>query len=374
MSSGAHERPFAEETTALDNRSMALSDRLRAAAGSVPGVALVVVGRDGQRAQASAGYADLASGTPMAPDVAIPWFSMTKLATATAVMNLADRGRLDLDEPVFPRVPAMRWLRPSAAARTITPRHLLQHSAGLANPMPITWIHPADEPGPPSEALLDRLLAAHPRLRFAPGDRASYSNLGPLILGATIAAVTGQTFASAMADAVLNPLAMSATGFGYRPGVKTATGYHPRYSPMRLLLPRWVTGPSRGRWISFRPFLVDGAAYGGLVGTLTDAARFLRMHLRGGELGGTRVLAAESAAAMRRINKPGRRADLGLGWLVPSANRHTDPPFVEHLGGGAGFYNLMRIYPTLDIGVVVMGNATKYNLDAAAGLALEYAR
>jgi CubicO group peptidase (beta-lactamase class C family) len=355
-------------------RPMTLSDRLRASAGSVPGVALVVVGPEGQQAQASAGYADLASGTPMAPNVAIPWFSMTKLATATTAMNLAERGLLDLDEPVFPHVPAMRWLRPCGAARTVTVRHLLQHSAGLANPMPITWIHAADEPGPPSEALLDRLLAAHPRLRFTPGERARYSNLGPLILGATIAAVTGQTFESAVADAVLGPLAMSATGFGYRAGVKAATGYHPRYSPVRLLLPQWVTGPSRGRWTSFRPFLVDGGAYGGLVGTLTDAARFLRMHLRDGELCGTRVLAAESAAAMRRITMPGRRADLGLGWLVPAANRNANPPFVEHRGGGAGFFSLMRIYSTLNVGVVVMGNATKYNLDAAASLALEYRR
>ena len=62
-----------------------------------------------------------------------------------------------------------------------------------------------------------------------------------------------------------------------------------------------------------------------------------------------------------------RRYDFGLGWFTPSAARHTQPPFVEHLGGGAGFFNVMRLYPSLGIGVVVMGNATTYDIDAVAG-------
>jgi CubicO group peptidase (beta-lactamase class C family) len=117
---------------------------------------------------------------------------------------------------------------------------------------------------------------------------------------------------------------------------------------------------------------VDGAAYGGLVGTAEDAARFLRMHLRQGELDGTRVISADGAAEMRRIDLPGRRFDLGLGWFVPANQRNADPPFVEHLGGGAGFFNVMRMYPSLGLGAVVMGNATKYDIDAVATLALAF--
>ena len=51
--------------------------------------------------------------------------------------------------------------------------------------------------------------------------------------------------------------------------------------------------------------------------------------------------------------------------------RGADPPFVEHLGGGAGFFNVVRMYPSLGIGAVVMGNATSYNIDAVANLAAE---
>jgi CubicO group peptidase (beta-lactamase class C family) len=142
---------------------------------------------------------------------------------------------------------------------------------------------------------------------------------------------------------------------------------------MRLLLPRWVAGEPSGRWTGFRRFLLDGAAYGGLVGTPEDAARFLQMHLRGGELDGTRVISEEAAAEMRRIAIRGKRFDLGLGWFVPTDQRSSEPPFVEHLGAGAGFFNVMRMYPAAGVGAVVMGNSTKYDIDGVARLALDFA-
>ncbi len=58
--------------------------------------------------------------------------------------------------------------------------------------------------------------------------------------------------------------------------------------------------------------------------------------------------------------------------MQPAALPRTrpDPPFVEHLGGGAGFFNLIRIYPTQAAGIAIMGNATKYDINAIASLAL----
>jgi hypothetical protein len=100
-----------------------------------------------------------------------------------------------------------------------------------------------------------------------------------------------------------------------------------------------VIGRPVARWVALRPFLLDGQAYSGLVGSLEDAARFLRMHVCDGALDGTRVLAAESATRMRQIIVGGRRRDLGLGWFRPASHRTDDPPFVEHLGGGAGELN-----------------------------------
>jgi len=350
-----------------------LAGRLRAQAGrAVPGIAAAIVGPGGVLDAAACGDADLAAGRPASADMVCPWFSMTKMVTATMAMRLADHGLLDLDRPVAPLVPELAVMEPRRYRERITPRHLLAHSSGIANPVPVRWIHPADRPGPDQAALLRRLLARHHRLRFEPGARSSYSNLGTLVLGQALSAAAGRPYADLVRGEILGPLGMGMTGFAYSPEMEAqaATGYHPRRSPMRLLLPRWVIGEPAGRWVSFHRFLLDGAAYGGLVGPVRDAARFLRMHLRDGELDGTRILSPGAAASMRRITTPGRRYDLGLGWFRPAGARGADPPFVEHLGGGAGFFNVIRIYPTREVGIAVMGNATRYDIDAVARLAL----
>jgi CubicO group peptidase (beta-lactamase class C family) len=347
--------------------------RLRSLAGQkVPGVAIAIAGAEGLREVAATGYADLAAGVPASADMVCPWFSMTKIVTATLAMRFADRGLLGLDRPVLPLVPELAVMQPREFAERITPRHLLSHSAGFTNPVPVRWIHPADQPGPDPAALLKGLLARHRKLRFEPGTRSSYSNLGTLTLGQAMANAAGTPYTTLADDEILQPLGMRMTGFAYTPDMqaRAATGYHRRSSPMRLLLPRWVIGHPAGRWVSFRRFLLDGPAYGGLLGPVQDAACFLQMHLRDGELDGTRILPAESAAAMRRITTNGQRYDLGLGWFRPASQRDADPPFVEHLGGGAGFFNLIRIYPAQAVGIAVMGNATNYNINAIARLAL----
>jgi CubicO group peptidase (beta-lactamase class C family) len=338
----------------------------------VPGVAIAIVAPEGLRDTTAVGLADLGLHVEASPRMVCPWFSMTKLVTATAALCLVERGDLDLDEPVVRLVPSVQRLEPAAFASRITARHLLSHSAGLANPIPVRWIHPADEPAPEPEALLDSLLSRHHRLRFEPGARSSYSNLGALVLGAALAKAAGRPFVELVRSEVLEPLRMARTGFTYSAEMEAAaaTGYHPRWSPMRLLLPRWAVGPASGRWVSLRRFLLDGAPYGGLVGPLDEAARFLQMHLRGGELDGRRILSPASVAAMSDIRVPGRAYDLGLGWFRPSSQRHAMPAFVEHLGGGAGFFDLMRMYPASQVGVVVMGNATRFDIDAVARLAL----
>jgi CubicO group peptidase (beta-lactamase class C family) len=352
---------------------MIAGDRIRALAGEgVPGVAVLVAGPEGVRAAGATGLADIAAHAPASAGMVCPWFSMTKIVTATAAMRLAERGVLDLDAPVCGQVPALGQVRPPEWARRITARHLLSHSAGLANPIPVRWVHPADQLAPDPDGFLLGVLARHGKLRFEPGSRSSYSNLGPLVLAAALATAAGRPFTELVGEEILGPLGMGATAFAFTPRTRprAAVGYHPRLSPLRLLLPRWVIGEPAGRWISLRPFLVDGPAYGGLVGPVNELARFLQLHLRDGELDGAQLLSPAAAAAMRQITVRGRRYDLGLGWFRPASQRDADPPFVEHLGGGAGFFNLIRIYPSRGVGIAVMGNATKYHIDALARLAL----
>ena len=332
----------------------------------------MVVGSEGVRARGAAGYADLASKTAMTTDVAGPWFSMTKIATATLALRLTHEGTLNLDEPVAEAVPEVAMLRPAEWAHRISARHLLQHSAGLKNPLPVRWIHSPSEPGPDPDEFLEALLRRNSKLRAEPGSRSSYSNLGALILAAAMTRRVGASFEALMRTRILDPLGMSSTGIGEAHGVSIATGYHPRTNLLRYFLPHWVTGERSGRWLALKRFAVDGPPYGGLVGTPDDAARFLQMHLQDGAFEGKQIIPSEMAMEMRQITMEGKRYDFGLGWFRPTSQRNSKPEFVEHLGGGAGFFNVMRSYPSAGVGAIVLGNATRYDVDAVAALALDF--
>jgi len=340
--------------------------------GRVPGISAAVV-KGGHVAWAgAAGAADLSRGAPMTSDAVCNWFSMTKIATATAAMQLADDGTLDIDAPVSRYLPYFSPVSPGGDVRVA---HLLNHSSGLANPVPVRWVHPTGTRGPAPRDFLERLLARHKKLKFPPGERASYTNIGYLALGEVVAAASGHDYTDQARHTVLEPLGMEATDFDYTPSMRplAAVGYQrlPRgLGPLlRVMLPAGIVDTRAGRFVGFHPFVLDGAAYGGLVGSAPDAARFAAAHLGHGEFEGVRVLSAETAARMQRIETFGRPFDVGLGWFRPHGTADA-PAFVEHLGGGAGFFNVMRLYPERAVAVVVMGNATKYDVDGvAAGLA-----
>jgi CubicO group peptidase (beta-lactamase class C family) len=75
---------------------------------------------------------------------------------------------------------------------------------------------------------------------------------------------------------------------------------------------------------------------------------------------------------MQRIRPRGGKRDFGLGWFRSREAAQRRPAFVEHLGSGAGFWNVMRLYPDKSLGVVMMGNTTHYDheslLDAIIGV------
>ncbi len=328
----------------------------------VPGLSVAVV--KGQRVVWARGFglADIATSTPATLRTCYLWFSMTKVATATAVVRLAEEGRLDLDAPADEYYRAFKIVSQPVP---VSVRHLLGHGSGLANPVPIRWVYPASGPVPNRRAFVERLLRKHRKLRFVPGERASYSNLGYLVLGEVISEVSGMSYEDYVREEILAPLGLDETGFSYPHGGQAATGYHPLrpwlIPAFRAALPKGVVGSRQGRYIAFDPFYVKGPAYGGLVGGVEEATRLVLLHLNGGRAGGTRLLSAAAVAEMQQIIPKGGKRDFGLGWFRPAGGRQKRPAFVEHLGGGAGFWNVMRLYPEESLGVVMMGNTTHYD-------------
>jgi CubicO group peptidase (beta-lactamase class C family) len=229
--------------------------------------------------------------------------------------------------------------------------------------VPVRWVLPADSSEADVDAFARRVLIRHGRPTRPAGGPARYSNLGYLVLAEALARVTGEPFPDLVRRSVLDPAGMTATSYTHRAGIDVATGYVrlPRAATpvLRAALPAWILGERHGQHVALRPFRVAGAGYGGLIGNAPDAARLLRLHLGDGTIDGTRVLAPATARAMRTIATPGKPFDLGLGWFRRPADRDARPAFVEHWGTGGGFWNAMRLYPDLGLGVVVMANTTR---------------
>jgi CubicO group peptidase (beta-lactamase class C family) len=325
----------------------------------VPGLTVAVTDADRLLYAEGFGSADLSTGRPAATDTGYLWFSMSKIATATVAMRLADAGRLDLDAPVRDLVPAFA-ARSGPQPRV---RQLLDHTAGAANPLPVRWVLPADAPDADAVAAARQVLARHGRPKRPAGGRARYSNLGYLVLAEAIAHAAGEPFEDSVRRALLVPAGMTSTDYR-SPAVRgQATGYvrlrRPLTPALRAALPAGIVGDRHGRQVALRPFRVAGAGYGGLSGSAPDAARLLRLHLADGTIDGTRILAPATARAMRTITTPGTPFDLGLGWFRRPVDRHARPGFVEHWGTGGGYWNAMRLYPDLGLGIVVMANTTR---------------
>ncbi|MGN6441549.1 MAG: serine hydrolase domain-containing protein [Arthrobacter sp.] len=328
----------------------------------VPGMSIAVTDAHGLLSAEGFGCADLSSGRVAVPETTYLWFSMSKIATATAALRLADKGRLDLDAPVGEFLPGFA-ARSAGQPRV---RQLLNHTAGIGNPAPVRWVLPAGVSDTEAGARVRRILERYGRSKPNAGGRARYSNIGYLLLAEVISSAAGEPFEQHIHHHLLDPAGMTSSGYNYRSDLEQAVGYLrlPRAATplLHAALPAGIVGERYGVHVALKPFNVSGAGYGGLIGPVTDVARLLRLHLADGVIDGRRILTAESAKAMRTITTPGRPFDLGLGWFRRPVDRNAQPAFVEHWGTGGGFWNAMRIYPDLGLGVAVMANTTRpYN-------------
>jgi CubicO group peptidase (beta-lactamase class C family) len=107
-----------------------------------PALSYAVATTHGVITAGAVGTSDLALRRPASPEDTYPWFSMTKIATATAVVRLADQGDLDLDAELGEYLD--RYDRSNPGNPTV--RQLLTHTAGLGNPLPIRWVRPEAQP------------------------------------------------------------------------------------------------------------------------------------------------------------------------------------------------------------------------------------
>jgi CubicO group peptidase (beta-lactamase class C family) len=341
-----------------------LDQRLETATKSAPGVVFGAVWRDGTTVLSAAGKADLRSGRKVIPATPFAWFSVTKLFTATAVQQLSERGRIDLAAPVSRYLPETLLRRDGQEA---TVRELLSHTSGMPNPLPITWIHLASEPGPGIDGMIRQRIGTEPKLDSTPGTKTAYSNLGYVLLGKIVERASGTPYERYVEENVLAPLGCRTSGFTVT--ADRATAYQKKWS-FTGLAARWMVdsrfiGDTVDGYWGLRPFTVDGAPHGGLNGPVDCLLRFARMTLLEGEGQNGRVLAPESVRAMLKptATRDGRPTSVGLAWHVGKIDGES---FVNHTGGGGGYVAELRIYPHRGYAVAVLANESSFSTDGLA--------
>ena len=276
------------------------------ARGAVPGVAAIVVDRGGTRYEGAAGERSLGSGDAMTVDSVGALFSMTKAITATAAMQLVERGVLDLDAPATEVCPELAdrgvltgfdldgapVLRAAASVPTL--RQFLTHTSGfgyeLFNADLVRWHESTGTPGLAANGpeMLEAPLVADPGTRWEYGIDLDWA-------GVMIERVSGQRLGDHLDEHVLGPLRMTETS----------------YVPTEAMLDRAATVHARLPDGSLMPYPIPAPTAdthqgggAGLYGTVGDYARFVRMILGDGELDGERILAAATVQQMT-VNQMG---------------------------------------------------------------------
>lgn len=305
---------------------------------NIPG-GLVAVVHDGTL-QFSGGYgvSNLEQRTPVDPARTLfrPG-SVSKLFTWTAVMQLVEQGKLDLDTDIntyldFQITPAFD--------QPITLRHLMTHTPGFEDRGELLF-HLKAETLPGLEGYVKR---AQPQRVFPPGEIPAYSNYGTALAGYIIQRVSGEAFEDYIERHIFQPLGMG-------------------HSTFRQPLPPALAGDmaqgylfSNGGYQTGSFEFVGGAPAGALSSTAEDMARFMLAHLANGAYDGGRILQAETAQLMhtQAHTFDPRTTGMTLGWIEMNV---LGERLITHGGDTLLFHSLLALLPEHDTGIFLSFNA-----------------
>ena len=306
-----------------------------------PGASVAVAIGD-ETLAAAAGVVNRRTGVAASPDSVFQIQSITKIWTATLVMQLVDEGLVDLDDPIGNHLPGFRTADPDAGER-ITIRHLLTHTGGFEGD---TWA--ATTTGDDAlQRLVEDVISEAPQIE-PPGARYSYCSAGMAVLGRLIEVKRGLPFATALRVHLADPLGIKEIAFNADEalGFNTAIG-HLQYDGRGVQpLPVWATMPAS-----------NPAAGNQLAMSAPALLSFARMHLADGRgPGGERMLSAASAAATRAGTvaipaSPLVSKEVGLGWEV-----YHSGAVVGHGGGALGVNAMLLLVPGHRTAVVLLTN------------------
>jgi CubicO group peptidase (beta-lactamase class C family) len=301
----------------------------------LPSIA-VAVARDGKIIWEEAfGWADTEKRIPATPHTMYSLDSISKPITATGLMILKERGRIELDRPINEYLGeakvAVRVGNPAEA----TVRRVANHTAGL--PLHYQFFYEDESFRAPSR---DETIRRYGNCVTAPGERYQYSNLGYGILDHVITRVSGRSYADFMREEVFAPLGLTHTSVNIGPGLEKYQAF--RYN-------------TDGSPIPFYDFDHPGGS--AIYSSAHDLVRFGMFHLKAHLSDQKAILKDETIDEMQKATvDTGPNTGYGIGWgttASPGGRRR-----VAHGGGMGGVSTLLRLYPAEKIAIVALGNAS----------------
>ncbi len=326
----------------------------------IPAISMALV--DGGRTVWARGFgsADAPSGTAATANTVYRIGSVSKLFTDIGIMQLAEQGKLDIDQPVTTYLPDFRPVNPFGG--TITLRHLMSHRAGLTREPPVGNYFD------PSDPVLGHMVASLNRttLFYPPGQRTKYSNAGVGTVGYVLETLSGEPFPRHLKQAVLDPMGLRSSGF------------EPDSALTRRLAKAWMWTFDE-RTFGAPTFQLGMSPAGSMYSTVHDLARFAQVLFNRGRAGSHQVLKPETLEKMwePQFVPAGTTSGFGLGFGI----LRNDSTFaVAHNGAIYGFATEFVAMPDEQLAVALV--ATKDGVNqvlariraAALGLLLDRKR
>jgi CubicO group peptidase (beta-lactamase class C family) len=309
--------------------------------------AVVSVVKDGQVLfQKGYGYADFEAKKPVLPDQTLfrPG-SISKLFTATAVMQLVEQGKLDFDRDVNEY---LDFVIPKTYPEPVTLRQLLAHTAGFEETLKNLFVvHESD-----IKPLRTYLVNQMPARIFPPGKVSSYSNYGLTVAGYIVERVSGEKFERYVDDHILKPLRMSNSTFEQPLPPKLATEMSKGYLNASKK-------PCDFEW-------VQAAPAGALSTTAADMTRFMLAFLQDGSVDGVAILKPETVRQMeaRQFELDPMICGLGITFMEYWMNPVR---VIGHGGDTVYFHSDMVLVPGAHVGYFISYNSLGKNVGEGRG-------
>lgn len=309
--------------------------------------AVVSVVKDGQVLfQKGYGYADVAANKPVLPDQTLfrPG-SISKLFTATAVMQLVEQGKLDLDRNVNDY---LDFTIPKTYPEPVTLRQLLTHTAGFEETLKNLFVGHESDVKPLRTYLVNQM----PARIFPPGKVPSYSNYGFTLAGYIVERVSGEKFERYVTNHILRPLQMNTSSFDQP--------LPPQLAPQ--MSKGYLNASKTPRDFEF----VQVAPAGALSTTAADMTRFMLAFLQEGSVDGVAILKPETVRQMqtRQFELHPMICGLGITFMEYCMNPVRA---IGHGGDTVYFHSDMVLIPDAHVGYFISYNSLGKNVGGGRG-------